>query len=94
VNVPATIAIGSLVILGAGALVGYGAHRRDIAAMDRSYTKVVAGGAPSTRRFDPNEVAHMPEIARRYFRYAIAPGTPLYSVVELDLEGTFLLRRQ
>lgn len=33
----------------------------------------------------------MPEIARRYFRHAIAPGTPLYSVVELDMEGTFLL---
>jgi hypothetical protein len=42
-------------------------------------------------RFDPQTIAHLPEIAQRYLRHAIAPGTPLYSVVELEMQGTFLL---
>ena len=29
----------------------------------------------------------LPEPARRYFRYTIAPGTPLVSVVEIEMEG-------
>jgi hypothetical protein len=33
----------------------------------------------------------MPEVARRYFTHAIAPGTPLRTVVRLGMEGTFLL---
>lgn len=36
-------------------------------------------------------VADQPEIAQRYFAHAIATGTPLASVVELEMRGTFLL---
>lgn len=36
-------------------------------------------------------VADLPEVAQRYFNYAIAPGTPLYRRVELTMSGQFLL---
>lgn len=44
-----------------------------------------AGGAGPG--FDPAVVERLPEPARRYFRYVIAPGTPLVSVVEIDMTG-------
>jgi hypothetical protein len=37
--------------------------------------------------FDPSAVHRLPEPARRYFRYVIAPGTPLVSVVEIEMAG-------
>jgi Family of unknown function (DUF6544) len=42
-----------------------------------------AAGAP----FDPAMVETLPEPARRYFRYAIAPGTPLVSAIEIRMAG-------
>jgi hypothetical protein len=36
-------------------------------------------------------VAGQPEVVRRYFLHAIAPGTPIRSVVELQMKGKFLL---
>ncbi len=42
---------------------------------------------PAGVAFDPAAVADLPEPARRYFRYAIAAGTPLASLVEIDMEG-------
>ncbi|MDX8354992.1 DUF6544 family protein [Cognatiyoonia sp. IB215182] len=39
--------------------------------------------------FDPAMAAELPEPARRYFTYMIAPGTPLYTVVEVDMHGQF-----
>lgn len=41
--------------------------------------------------YDPAMTASLPEVARRYFAHAIAPGTPLSRVVELRMEGEFLL---
>lgn len=41
--------------------------------------------------FSPAMVADMPEIARRYFAHAIAPGTKLFGVVELEMSGAFVL---
>lgn len=37
--------------------------------------------------YDPAMVASLPEPARRYFDFTIAPGTPLRSVVVLEMEG-------
>ena len=42
--------------------------------------------------FDPLLIAGLPEPAQRFFRFAIKPGTPLYSVAEISMEGDFSLR--
>jgi hypothetical protein len=42
-------------------------------------------------RFDPAMVAGLPEPARRYFEYMIAPGTPLMPVTVIEMTGQFSL---
>lgn len=42
-------------------------------------------------RYTASLVAHLPEPARRYFNFSIAPGTPLFPVAEIDMEGEFSL---
>ena len=37
--------------------------------------------------FDLSVVEALPEPAQRYFRFTIAPGTPLVSVVEIEMKG-------
>ncbi|KAA3637996.1 MAG: hypothetical protein DWP95_13555 [Proteobacteria bacterium] len=39
-------------------------------------------------------VADLPESARRFFNFAIASGTPLYTVAEIDMGGQFSLGSQ
>lgn len=65
--------------------------RKDAAAhAECAYRHLASSSGPHTT-FSLEQVAHLPEIAQRYFRHSIAPGTPLYSAVELEMEGTFLL---
>lgn len=42
-------------------------------------------------RFDPTMTIELPDPARRYFQFAIRPGTPLYTVAEIELNGRFSL---
>ena len=42
-------------------------------------------------RFDPAQLAGLPEPARRFFTYAIRPGAPLRTVAEIDMTGQFSL---
>ena len=47
---------------------------------------------PATpRRFDPAMVDGLPEPARRFFRFAIRGGTPLYTVAEISMRGAISL---
>lgn len=46
-----------------------------------------AEDGPAT--FDPALVADLPEAARLYFLYSIAPGTPLARVAEIEMRGMF-----
>jgi hypothetical protein len=85
------IGFGALAVLGGSAAVAFGAHRGAMAEAEDAYRKLAKPAVAPTRRFDPAEVEHLPEIARRYFLHAIAPGTPIYSAVQLEMEGTFLL---
>lgn len=41
--------------------------------------------------YDPEMVAELPEPVQRYFNFTIAPGTPLYPVVEINMGGQFSL---
>ncbi len=43
--------------------------------------------------FDPMEVVDLPEPARRFLSYTIAPGTPITPTVILDMEGLIKLDR-
>jgi hypothetical protein len=42
-------------------------------------------------KYDPEIIADLPEPVQRYFNFAIAPGTPLYPVVEINMGGHFSL---
>ena len=59
---------------------------------DRSEWDRLAALQPSDpMRFTPEMVGNLPEPARRYFRFAIQPGTPLLPVAEIDMTGQFSL---
>ncbi|HNP35274.1 MAG TPA: hypothetical protein PKK10_05430 [Woeseiaceae bacterium] len=45
----------------------------------------------SVLAFDESMITGLPEPAQRYFRYAIQPGAPLYTVAEIAMEGEFSL---
>jgi hypothetical protein len=47
--------------------------------------------ASDTTAFDPAMLAELPEPARRFLTWAIAPGTPLPGSVELDMHGQIRL---
>jgi hypothetical protein len=50
-------------------------------------------GAASDATFDPAMVADLPEPARRWLTHAIAPGTPLWQRVELEMQGHIRIGR-
>lgn len=60
-------------------------RRADRIEMDR--LRALQPVAP--RRFERALVADLPEPARRFFGFAIAEGTPLYTVAQLEMEGRF-----
>ena len=85
------IAAGVPLVLGGAAGAAYLNYRAGIGEAERAVAAVLgrAGAPPAV--FDLALVADQPEIARRYFAHAIAPGTPLASAVTLQMRGTFLL---
>lgn len=62
-------------------------RREDRAEWDR----LAALQPKAPDRFDPEMVADLPEPARRYFAYAIEPGTPLLPVAVIEMTGEFSL---
>jgi len=49
--------------------------------------------AATVETFDPAAIVGLPEPARRWLGHAIAPGTPLWSSVELTMHGQIKLGR-
>ena len=62
-------------------------RRADAAEMER--LRALQPAAP--QRFDPAMVSGLPDPARRFFLFAIAPGTPLHTVAEIEMTGRFSL---
>lgn len=62
-------------------------RREDRAEWDR----LAALQPKAPDRFDPEMVTDLPEPARRYFTYAIEPGTPLLPVAVIEMTGEFSL---
>ncbi|MGF2736251.1 DUF6544 family protein [Marinobacter sp. DUT-1] len=80
-------ALSTLILLG---LAGLSARRfADHRADCRTVESLVRHQPRDPARFDPAMVDHLPEPARRYFRYTIAPETPLYTVATFSMEGKF-----
>ena len=90
-SVWSSVGLAAAASIGVAALIGYSGYRRAASQAEQAYAALLTAPGRSTRRFDPREVDDLPEIARRYFSHAIAPGTPVYSAAEVRMEGTFLL---
>lgn len=65
-------------------------HRADRAEMDR----LIALQPQDPALFSADMVADLPEPARRYFKFAIAEGTPLFTVAQIEMTGQFSLGTQ
>ncbi|WP_043770226.1 DUF6544 family protein [Algiphilus aromaticivorans] len=75
-------------------LAGLALRLLDARADRAEWRRLVAKQTPAGKTFDPAQIAHLPEPARRYFGYVIAPGVPLHSVVEIAMAGSFSLGSQ
>jgi hypothetical protein len=54
-------------------------------------TRLAALQPTNPALYDPLMVTDLPEPARRFFNFAITPGTPLLTVAEIDMVGEFSL---
>lgn len=55
------------------------------------WARLAASQPANPAVYDPVMVAGLPEPARRFFNFAIKPGTPLLTVAEIDMKGEFSL---
>lgn len=59
----------------------------DTVRANAAWSRLAVLGGDTAAVFDPAMVADLPEPARRYFNFAIAPGTRLSAVVAIEMEG-------
>jgi hypothetical protein len=85
------IVLAVVLLIVASVAVAYFAFRSASADTNLAFSRIEAEAKPATGTFDQTALADLPEIAQRYFKHAIASGTPLSSVVRLEMEGKFLL---
>jgi hypothetical protein len=85
------LGIAVLLIAVAAAMAGVMLHAGDRRQADDVRASLMALREDDPPRFHPDMVADLPEIAQRYFSRAIEPGTPLHRVVQLQMDGTFVL---
>lgn len=64
---------------------------QDLRDEQAEWKKLLSLQPAKPMRYDSSLVANLPEPAQRYFNFAIAPGTPLYTVAEIDMGGEFSL---
>lgn len=78
-----------VVVLGVAllALLALGVHDRR--AERREWARLAARQPAEPALFSEDMLEGLPEPARRYFRFAIRPGTPLRPVAELGMRGQF-----
>lgn len=76
----------------AAALAVLGAWRwTDNKACREAWADLVSLQPAAPPIFDPAMITGLPEPAQRFFRFAIEPGTPLYTVAEISMQGEFSL---
>jgi hypothetical protein len=79
-----------LVAAGAAAA-AFLSYRSAMREAEEAWAQVASGARPAESFYSSEMVAGLPEVAQRYFKHAIAPGTPLRTGVVLEMRGTFLL---
>lgn len=80
--------------LAAGVLGAQAVRVRDQRRAEAIWVCLSGLGTARPTRFAPHLVDGLPEPARRYFRFAIAPGTALRTVAEIHMAGRFGLGDQ
>lgn len=80
-----------LIVTGLFALILVALRLYDWHAEKREWMRLAVMQPAKPRLYDPAMVADLPEPARRFFTFAIKPGTPLLTVVEIDMVGEFSL---
>lgn len=85
------IALSCLGVVLAGGAVGLWVQSRDRAQMHAVWLALEQTRDATPERFDPAMLEGLPEVARRYLSRAIEPGTPLHRVVQLEMEGSFIM---
>jgi hypothetical protein len=64
---------------------------RDEAESRRAWNELVSTSLALPERYEPSLVAGLPEPARRFFHFAIQPGTRLSSVAQIRMQGELSL---
>lgn len=77
-------AAGVLLLLALGLMLW---HASDTRADDAAWQRLAATPRVGPAVFDPRSVDALPEPARRFFRFAIAPGAPLARVAQIEMGG-------
>ncbi|MDX1678060.1 DUF6544 family protein [Arsukibacterium sp.] len=61
----------------------------DYRADKQLFDQLIASQPSSPGLFDPAMLAGLPEAAKRFFTFSIAPGTPLFTVADIVMTGRF-----
>ena len=80
-----------LVILGLSLILLVALRLWDERADRLEWARLAASQTTTPAVYDPVMVADLPEPARRFFNFAIVPGTPLLTVAEINMGGEFSL---
>ena len=79
-----TLAVAAVVFLG-------GWRWTDKSADQAAWIRLASHQPLAPAAFDLSMIAGLPDPAQRFFRFAIKPGTPLYTVAEVSMQGEFSL---
>ncbi len=72
----------------------FACYWRDQRAAVRLWKTLAAGTNAGTPLFSYSMLVGLPEPAQRYFRFSIAPGTPLHRVAQISMSGELGLGNQ
>lgn len=85
------IAVAGLLLVVAAAILAQIVYQFDMRSARQAWAALAAREATVPCPFSPEMIADLPEPARRYLSYSIAPGTPIRTTVELNMRGQFAL---
>ncbi|MGD9914995.1 MAG: DUF6544 family protein [Rhizobiaceae bacterium] len=85
------LALATLLVVLVAAAASHLRYQLDMRDARTAWKTLADSGREIAETFDPQTIRSLPEAARRYLIFSIAPGTRLSATVELDMEGDFAL---